>query len=142
MPQPSKGFTLIELMIVIAILTILLAIAVPAYQNYTIRAANAECVHLTASVKTAVVETAHSLGQNVDNVQLSQTGISASDTNTSRCSDVDVVDGVIIISSEAAGGGSDGEFRFTPSQASPASAIAWICSSDHPVVQHVPAECR
>lgn len=52
--QAQKGFTLIELMIVVAIIGILAAIALPAYQNYTKRAAYAEVVEAMASVKTAV----------------------------------------------------------------------------------------
>ncbi|MGO2339347.1 MAG: pilin [Psychrobacter sp.] len=54
----QKGFTLIELMIVIAIIGILAAIALPAYQDYTKRAKVSEGLSLAASAKTAVAENA------------------------------------------------------------------------------------
>lgn len=50
----QKGFTLIELMIVVAIVGILAAVAIPSYQNYTKRAAYSEVLSAMASVKTAV----------------------------------------------------------------------------------------
>jgi type IV pilus assembly protein PilA len=56
MKTMQKGFTLIELMIVIAIIGILAAIAIPAYQNYTIRAQVTEGLSLAAGWKTAISE--------------------------------------------------------------------------------------
>ena len=54
--RKQQGFTLIELMIVVAIIGILAAIAIPAYQDYTIRAQVSEGLSLSAGAKTAVAE--------------------------------------------------------------------------------------
>ena len=56
MKKVQQGFTLIELMIVVAIIGILAAIAIPAYQDYTIRAQVSEGLSLTGAAKVAVTE--------------------------------------------------------------------------------------
>src|SRR5690606_41856333 len=57
MKKIQQGFTLIELMIVIAILGILMAIAIPAYQDYTVRAKVSEGLNVAGAAKLAVAET-------------------------------------------------------------------------------------
>ena len=62
MKRVQQGFTLIELMIVVAIIGILAAVALPAYQDYTTRAKVSEVIVMASPAKLAVAETASSLG--------------------------------------------------------------------------------
>ena len=57
-----NGFTLIELMIVIAIIAIIVALAVPAYKDFTIRAKVAECISASAPAKTSISEFKQTMG--------------------------------------------------------------------------------
>lgn len=63
MKKLQQGFTLIELMIVIAILGILMAIAIPAYQDYTVRAKVSEGLNVAGAAKLAVAETFQTNGK-------------------------------------------------------------------------------
>ena len=56
MNRSQKGFTLIELMIVVAIIAILVSLAVPAYRDYIIRAKVSECIAMSAAAKTSISE--------------------------------------------------------------------------------------
>jgi type IV pilus assembly protein PilA len=81
MKSIQKGFTLIELMIVVAIIAILAAIAIPAYQNYLIRAQVSEGMVLGSSFETSVAE----FYQNIGRFPLNATsaGLPATATSTS-----------------------------------------------------------
>lgn len=90
----QQGFTLIELMIVVAIIGILAAIAIPAYQDYTIRAQVTEGLSLASAVKVSVAEIYNDEGSWP--ATLAATGITTSPTGK-YVTDISVVDGTIVV---------------------------------------------
>jgi type IV pilus assembly protein PilA len=104
--QTQKGFTLIELMIVVAIIGILAAVALPAYQTYTQRAAFSEVVLATTPYKSAF-EVAAQTGRlaALADADHGTNGIPAAAGATGEVASVAVVDGVITATGAASVGG-------------------------------------
>ncbi len=97
MNKLQQGFTLIELMIVVAIIGILAAIAIPAYQDYTIRAQVSEGLSLAAAAKAAVAEDFLNEGEApADRTDAGMTA-TASDTQGKYVDQVLVANGTILI---------------------------------------------
>jgi type IV pilus assembly protein PilA len=101
--KTQKGFTLIELMIVVAIIGILAAIAIPAYQDYIARAQMSEAVVLASGFKTNVAET-YAQDGDVANIDSGVNGIpAATDVKGKYVESVSVTNGVIVATMKSTG---------------------------------------
>ena len=138
--KQQGGFTLIELMIVIAILAILMAIAIPAYQDYTVRAQLSECVSIVGGAKTFVAETSSSQGELVTAGDYSDFTAPA-DLADGNCSALSIDAGGVI--TVTAGAGPGGDLTFTPSQTALSDSIEWECTAANTFEPNqLPNECR
>ena len=137
----QTGFTLIELMIVVAIIGILAAIALPAYQDYTIRARVSEGIAAAAGCKAAVAEYTASNGTLPSDL----TASGCQPTSTKYVSDLNVTDGVIEVtmSADPALGGATGMVvTLTPGALSNNAIVDWTCRSSAGHEKYVPGSCR
>jgi len=137
----QSGFTLIELMIVIAILALLLGLAIPAYQNYAARAQNSECLNLANAAKTFVSEAAQSQGVTIASGTADYSTWTPPST-TPRCGSVQIASGTGVIMVSTMVAGVSGQFVVTPTQANGTDAIDWDCTSPGIPPSHTPIECR
>lgn len=140
----QKGFTLIELMIVVAIIGVLAAIAIPAYQDYIVRARVTEGLSIASSAKTTVSENAMT-----GNADLGMGWTSPAATEIVSKVEVIPATGVITITYTALA--QSIELTLTPNAGGaaitatvpPTEPITWICKvSDDAKNRYVPANCR
>lgn len=140
MKARNSGFTLIELMIVIAILAILMAIAVPAYQNYAIRAKVSEGIYLVAGARTAVAETFQNTGAVPDHAS---TGFPTT-TQTQYVDSIVIAGdgtGAITATTRDTGANPAVVITFTPTLTT-GQPVAWTCTLDQGEPRFVPPQCR
>lgn len=143
MKQVQKGFTLIELMIVVAIIGILAAVAIPAYQDYTARAQVSEALNLMGGLKTTVTEIYTTEGSFAD-ADSGSSGIpAAADVSGDNVDNVSVTNG--LITATMASSGVAAEIQGATLDLSPVTnggSIDWVCKTNSIGTEYVPSECR
>lgn len=134
----EKGFTLIELMIVVAIVGVLAAIAIPAFQDYIVRARVSELLHVASNAKATVSEYRSTRGSMPSsNADAGVTNITDQLVNSLTVG----ANGVITIAGNQTNLGANGPISIVLTPTYTAGAVMWNCTATG-AIQYAPSSCR
>ena len=142
MKRVQKGFTLIELMIVIAIIGILAAIAIPMYQDYTKRAKISEVIGAASPCKLAVAEY---MSANNNTIPPDMTAAGCQNVVTTQYVGGLTFNGTVILVTSTVNGAA-GNVSLRPTTAGVIGAVDWVCGETAQgttvLPQYLPTSCR
>jgi type IV pilus assembly protein PilA len=143
MKSAQKGFTLIELMIVVAIIGILAAIAIPAYQDYIARSKVTELVTSADACKSSVSE--YFQNNNGAPATLAASGCASNPSKYVTSLDVAATGAITVVGKTGTGAlptGAAGNFVLTPTYDATAGTVEWSCTASTIAKKYLPANCR